>query len=47
MISFSIIYGINGTFYITFEHSKLKIRECLNVKKSHSFMPYFIGTAVL
>ena len=24
------------------KHSKLKIRECSNVKNSHSFMPYHI-----
>ena len=24
----------------TFEHSKLKIGECLNVKNQHAFMPY-------
>ena len=29
----------------TFEHLELKIKECSNVKISHSFMPYFVVLA--
>ena len=34
MISFSTVCGINGTFYIKFEHSLciIKINECLVAK---------------